>query len=383
MDALIDETSSGLGRVVTCVAPVNIAVVKYWGKTNEDLIIPLNDSISLTLSTEHLRARTTIKTIPQSNDITFELNGVTEKLTKRLSRAIQLCREEAVRQNTATQEVVSAGLTIISDNNFPTAAGLASSAAGFACLVCALQHLYGIQGDVSAIVRQGSGSACRSVFGGFVRWAKGHREDGNDSIARQLFPASHWPELRVLIVVVSDHKKETSSTKGMQTTVETSDLLKFRTEVVVPKRCEDMERAIEKRDFPSFAELTMRDSNQFHATCLDTYPPIFYLNSTSQEILMLCHDYNQKKGAATVAYSFDAGANAFLFTLNKSVPEICGLLQARFGVTDFKGDPVSDFCLHEEHGSSISGSKTKDVVKYVIVTKVGEGAHLVENDTSS
>lgn len=158
-----------------------------------------------------------------------------------------------------------------------------------------------MQGDISAIVRQGSGSACRSVFGGFVRWIKGQREDGKDSIARQLYPPSHWPELRVLIVVVSDHKKETSSTSGMQTSVQTSELLKFRAEAIVPQRCEDMERAIREKDFPGFAELTVRDSNQFHATCLDTYPPIFYLNSTSQEIIGLCHEYNYKKGVSSVS----------------------------------------------------------------------------------
>ena len=87
----------------------------------------------------------------------------------------------------------------------------------------------------------------------------------------------------------------------MQTSVQTSELLKFRAEAIVPQRCEDMERAIREKDFPGFAELTVRDSNQFHATCLYTYPPIFYLNSTSQEIIGLCHEYNYKKGVSSVS----------------------------------------------------------------------------------
>lgn len=94
-------------------------------------------------------------------------------------------------------------LHICSKNNFPTAAGLASSAAGYACLSAALAKLYNFNGDISAIARSGSGSACRSVFGGFVRWYMGSDSTGADSIARQIAQASHWPEMRIIILVVS------------------------------------------------------------------------------------------------------------------------------------------------------------------------------------
>lgn len=121
---------------------------------------------------------------------------------------------------------------ICSENNFPTSAGLASSAAGYACLVVALAKLYEIkvfqnkqvnnykfynmqswlnficfninfQGDITTIARVGSGSACRSILGGFVRWYMGSQTDGTDSIAKQIVPASYWPEMRILILVVS------------------------------------------------------------------------------------------------------------------------------------------------------------------------------------
>ena len=114
----------------------------------------------------------------------------------------------------------------MSANNFPTAAGLASSAAGYAALAYALGQLHAVEesypGELSAIARQGSGSACRSLAGGFVAWDMGAKADGSDSVARQVAPADHWPELDVLILVVSDAKKTVSSTSGMDTSVKTS-----------------------------------------------------------------------------------------------------------------------------------------------------------------
>jgi len=129
---------------------------------------------------------------------------------------------------------------ICSANNFPTAAGLASSAAGYACLVHALCHLYKLDGDMSALARRGSGSACRSVYGGFVQWSKGSADDGVDSLAECLFPASYWPQMRALILVVNDGRKKVASSKGMKLSVETSKLLKFRADEVVPKRMTEM-----------------------------------------------------------------------------------------------------------------------------------------------
>lgn len=92
-----------------------------------------------------------------------------------------------------------------------------------------------------------------------------------------------------------------------------SALFQFRAEHVVPKRMSLMEDAIRARDFPSFAEITMQDSNQFHATCLDTYPPIFYMNDVSRQIVALVHAYNNLHGQTLVAYTYDAGILLSLF----------------------------------------------------------------------
>lgn len=181
---------------------------------------------------------------------------------------------------------------ICSVNNFPTAAGLASSAAGYACLASALAKLYNIKGDISDIARSGSGSACRSVYGGFVRWYMGSDPQGTDSIAKEIVPSNYWPEMRILILVVNDSKKKISSAIGMKNSVETSELLKHRASKCVPKRVELMQQAIIDRNFDKFAELTIKDSNQMHAVCLDTYPPCSYLTDVTHSIIDIVHAYN-------------------------------------------------------------------------------------------
>ena len=237
---------------------------------------------------------------------------------------------------------------IASYNTFPTAAGLASSAAGYAALVAALVQLFGAKesypGEFTAIARQGSGSACRSLYGGFVAWrAGGAKPDWSDSIAEQVADESHWEEIRAVILVVSDAKKETSSTDGMSTSVNTSELLAFRAREVVPKRMKIIEEAIQAKDFDAFGKVTMMDSNQFHATCLDTYPPIFYMNDVSRSVVQMIHKYNEWAGEIRAAYTFDAGPNAVLYTLDKYVVEVLALVLKYYPAksNDFVGDYVS------------------------------------------
>jgi len=207
-------------------------------------------------------------------------------------------------------------LNIVSENNFPTAAGLASSAAGFAALVRAIADLYELDEsptELSRIARQGSGSACRSLFGGYVAWEHGTASDGSDSLAVQVAPESHWDSMRAAILVISDAKKGVSSTSGMQATVATSALFSQRANIVVPARMKAMISAIQAKDFETFAELTMADSNSFHAVCLDTVPPIFYLNDYSRAAIRIVEEINKCAGRKVAAYTFDAGPNAVIY----------------------------------------------------------------------
>lgn len=246
--------------------------------------------------------------------------------------------------------------------------------------------MFGVEGELSGIARQGSGSACRSMYGGFVQWIMGHQDNGKDSLAQQVEPETHWPELRILVLVASAERKHVGSTSGMQTSVQTSCLLKHRAESVVPGRMVEMIEAVRRKDFTAFAELTMKDSNQFHATCLDTYPPIFYLNSVSHQVINLVHRYNRHYGETRVAYTFDAGPNAVIFTLQQHVPEFVQAIRHFFppetnGGQFLNGLPVNHAALSEELKHAIGLEPMPKGIRYVISTKAGPGPCVVDDHT--
>jgi diphosphomevalonate decarboxylase len=326
----------------TVSAPTNIACIKYWGKADVALNTPINSSVSVTLDQDDLRAVTTAATSQGFERDRLWLNGIEDTKASE-SKRFRACIDGV--KKLATDRMSDDGKSVLirkkdwmdlkihisSYNTFPTAAGLASSAAGYAALVAALAKLMNAkeeyEGQLSTIARQGSGSACRSLYGGFVAWRMGgEKADWSDSIAQQVADEKHWPELRALIMVVSDAKKDTSSTAGMSTSVATSQLLKFRAASVVDSRMEAIEKAYLAKDFPIFGQITMADSNQFHATCLDTYPPIFYMNDISRSIIRLVHVYNSWVGSVRAAYTFDAGPNAVIYTLEDYYVELGALL---------------------------------------------------------
>ncbi|EDR15343.1 uncharacterized protein LACBIDRAFT_228351 [Laccaria bicolor S238N-H82] len=327
----------------TASAPVNIAVIKYWGKRDTKLILPTNSSLSVTLDQDHLRSTTTSRADPSFVKDTLWLNGKEDEIKPGGRLATCISELKRLRQATVENEDPSAPklstykVHIASYNNFPTAAGLASSASGFAALVASLAQLYALPvspSTLSIIARQGSGSACRSLYGGFVAWQEGVLPDGSDSLAVQVAPQSHWPEIHALICVVSDDKKGTSSTSGMQLTVETSTLLQHRIKAVVPQRMKDISKAILEKDFDTFARITMADSNQFHAVALDTEPPIFYMNDVSRAIIAVIVEYNRLSLANgqgyKAAYTYDAGPNAVIYAEEKNIKEIIQLIVSFF-----------------------------------------------------
>ncbi|KAI0136747.1 GHMP kinase [Xylariales sp. AK1849] len=360
-------------------APVNIAVVKYWGKRDPKLNLPTNSSLSVTLSQDDLRTLTTASCSASYKEDILLLNGAPSDLTGARTQAC--LRELRTRRAALESEEASLPklsplkLLLVSENNFPTAAGLASSAAGFAALVRAIANLYELPSsptELSLIARQGSGSACRSLFGGYVAWRAGSQGDGLDSKAVEVAPASHWPTMRALILVVSAAKKGVSSTSGMQQTVATSGLFQQRISTVVPANMEAMESAIAAKDFPKFAEITMRDSNSFHATCADTYPPIFYMNDVSRAAVRAVETINVAAGKTIAAYTFDAGPNAVIYYLEEESEAILGtffpLLEGTDGWKDAAKGFKSSVPLDEAVSSTLKGG-----VSRVIMTGVGEG----------
>eukprot|EP01138_Halocafeteria_seosinensis_P012119 gb/GECG01012387.1/.p1 GENE.gb/GECG01012387.1/~~gb/GECG01012387.1/.p1 ORF type:complete len:421 (+),score=46.06 gb/GECG01012387.1/:1-1263(+) len=413
------SSSSEIIASATYTAPTNIAVIKYWGKQLNcgDLNLPINSSVSVTLDQDDLHTKTTVILAKSFDKDRLWLNDTEEDIAanKRVQTVLRLIRERAaaIGQDTSRLE---GHVHIVSKNTFPTAAGLASSAAGYAALAAALADVYGLAAPgeenygldkITDIARQGSGSASRSLFGGFVRWNKGSKPDGSDSIAVQVAKENHWPNLRVLICVVSDEKKETGSTKGMINSVKTSELLKYRAESVVPERLKALEAAYLERDFDTFGKLTMQDSNQFHACCLDTYPPVFYMNDTSRRIIQLCHKindgYTDEESHLRVAYTFDAGPNAVLYTLDEHVPHILSVIGEHFAppgtpqaVANHK-ERVGQWNSHISKPSILEEAQRVDEVprlqctsenrssggiRYIYATKAGPGPIKQPNETS-
>jgi diphosphomevalonate decarboxylase len=369
-------------------APVNIAVIKYWGKRDAKLNLPTNSSLSVTLSQDDLRTHTTAScssSYPAQDSLL--LNGAEQDVsgarTQACFRELRALRKQVEAKDSSLPKLADMPLKIVSENNFPTAAGLASSAAGFAALVRAIANLYELPSsptELSRIARQGSGSACRSLFGGYVGWEQGSAADGSDSMAFQVAPASHWPNMRAIILVVSAAKKDVSSTSGMQTTVATSSLFASRAAETVPKRMAEMQQAIKDKDFESFAKLSMMDSNSFHATCLDTYPPIFYLNDVSRAAIKLVETINAAAGKIIAAYTFDAGPNAVIYYLEENEKEVAGLFKSLLGEKEGwagkRGAAVEANAGAADKATTeaeVAVGLLKDGVSRIILTGVGEG----------
>lgn len=212
----------------------------------------------------------------------------------------------------------------------------------------------------------------------------GTAEDGADSKAYQVAEREHWPDMQALILVVSDEKKTTASTAGMQLTVQTSHLLQHRLKNV-PAYMETITKAIAAKDFPAFAEATMRDSNQFHAVCLDTYPPIFYLSDVSRSIIHVVSELNRVAGKPIAAYTFDAGPNAVIYALEADMPEIVSLLSHYFPPSQAFDDPFKLATTPAEsaregfrHGVSAVWEQGK--VSRYIHTRIGDGPRVLGQD---
>lgn len=308
----------------TALANSNIAIVKYWGKRDERLNLPQNSSISFTMD-EQLSTVTTVEFDSRfdKDELWIDAKLASESEALRTHEFLDLVRARANLPIFAK---------IVSKNSFPKGAGLASSASGFAALAAAAVKAAGLSlndQELSILARQGSGSACRSVFGGAVEWQKGSRKDGSDSMAVPLSPPEKWKHLRNVIAIISAEEKKISSRAGMKETVKTSKLYPQRL-VDVEQRLAIVRNAIDNTDFESMMDAIMEDSDSMHACMADTQPPIIYMNETSHKIVRAVRELNEKEKIA--AYTFDAGPNAHVYTTEKHAGEIRKMLGEIEGV---------------------------------------------------
>lgn len=276
-------------------AHANIALVKYWGKENEEQVIPYNSSLSLTL--DKLYTDTTIETSVKDE---FYLNGelADEKDKEKVFRFIDRFRSLSLRKNT---------IRITSVNNFPTAAGLASSASGYAALATAANRYFNLNmsnRELSEITRFGSGSATRSLFGGFAIWKKETVPYAYE------FDRADW-DIAMIIVIISQDHKEISSREAMSNTVRTSPFYPAWVESANID-FEQMMLAIKKQDFRSVGEITRNNALRMHASMMAANPPIVYWQPLSLAVLQLVDQMN-REGFECYA-TMDAGPNVKVLT---------------------------------------------------------------------
>jgi diphosphomevalonate decarboxylase len=300
----------------TYEAHPNIALVKYWGVRDRALALPYNSSLSVTL--DGLRTRTNVDFDPALREDRFQLNGIPQSggpldgVTKFLDRV----REDAEIREHAR---------VTSTNNFPTASGMASSASGFAALAGAASEAAGLElteQRLSQLARFGSGSACRSIFGGFVEWRAGVKSDGSDCFAKPLYPPRHWPSLvDVVVEITGAPTKAVRSQDAMQSTVRSSPDYAQRLREV-PRRIERIRRAIGARDTERLFPLIMEECDSFRKVCETTVPSLDYLTAASRAVLGAVRALNDDAGAPIAAYTHDAGAHVHVFTLAKHSPRV-------------------------------------------------------------
>lgn len=323
----------------TAQAQPNIALIKYWGKRDTALNLPATGSLSVTLSALWTRTRVEFDQALQHDEL--RLNGAEDPATlARASSCLDLLRQRA---GTTTRARID------THNNFPTAAGLASSASGFAALVLAADAALGLQLErhtLSMLARRGSGSAARSLYGGFVSMARGERADGDDAVAEPLLAPMAWP-LMVVVAVTSLAHKSISSGAGMESSRCTSPFYPAWVET----SAQDLtlaHDAVEKRDFAVLARLSEHNCLKMHAVMQSSLPPLLYWTGATVDCMQRLRAMREREGVE-VFFTVDAGAQVKAVCSADAVERVSAAL------------------------AEIPG------VQQVLVSGLGEGARLIDD----
>ncbi|BAM46415.1 diphosphomevalonate decarboxylase [Amphibacillus xylanus] len=319
-------------------AHTNIALIKYWGKRDEKLFLPTNNSLSMTL--DQFYTETVVEFNPDLKQDKFILDGIemNPEETAKVSRFMDKIRRYTGQSHYAL---------IDSINHVPTAAGFASSASGYAALAAAAMKASGVsfsENELSIMARQGSGSASRSIYGGFVEWQKGEKEDGSDCYAVPILEQGAW-DLRVLSVEVTHEVKKVLSREGMKRTVETSPFFAGWLEAVAEDLVE-AKAAIAKRDFIHLGETLERNALRMHATTLGANPPFMYWQSSTVKVMEAVQAL--RENGIHAYFTIDAGPN------------------------------VKVVCQPEDEEQILDALSELDVVQNIYRCKVGPGVSYLE-----
>lgn len=305
----------------TAVSCANIAFVKYWGRKEHGLRLPLNSSISMNL--DGATTTTTVLFDPalEADEVVILGGETSERAAQRVSEHLDRIRALAGFSDRAQ---------VMSRNSFPMGAGIASSASAFAALTTAACAAAGVDLDeraLSILARQGSGSACRSIPAGFVEWHTADRSD--DSYAEQIAPPEHW-DIRDLIAIVQTEHKKVDSTKG-NALVHTSPLADGR--LATAERALPIIRdAIRARDFVTLGEESEQEALRMHAVAMTSRPSILYWSPATMRILLAVREW--REAGRPAYFTIDAGANVHVLCQGADAEGLETSLRALPGVQD-------------------------------------------------
>ena len=304
-------------------AQANVALVKYWGKRDTDLNIPAVGSLSVTLDALWTRTRVTFD--PALGKDVLRISGQPDTpahQTERATRCLDRLRHLAG---------VAYGAHIETENNFPTGAGLASSASGFAALVTAGAHALGLDLTAprrSVLARQSSASAARSIFGGFVELDPDHGTA--DGAATPLLAPDAWP-LEVTIALTSEQPKTVGSTAGMGHTAQTSEYYDAWVGTA-PRDMATARRAVAERDFEALARVSERSCLKMHGLMLSADPGLVYWNSATVACIHAIRAL--RRSGVPVFFTIDAGPQVKAISPPGAAGQVQTMLRTVSGVLD-------------------------------------------------
>lgn len=313
-------------------APSNIALIKYWGKRDTKLNLPLSSSFSGTL--EQMRSWVAIAS-QDKGDEQWMLYGDPQKAMRVLEAARKFTRN--------TQQ-----LAISICNDFPSQAGLASSASSMAALAfgldIALSRGNTPLAEIAKWARLGSGSAVRSLYPGFVLWQAGQTEDGSDCIAQSQCSAAHFP-LDVLVCVIDDRNKPIGSSAAMEHCRANSPLYERFHARNADDLCHAM-RAVQDRDFSALTEISEANCLAMHAVMQSAKPPINYFMAGTHQTIAAVREL--RKQGISCFFSIDAGPNVKIFCPPEHTSQIIGHIHSISGVMRVIHDRISNQAARRE-----------------------------------
>ncbi len=299
----------------TVIAPSNIAFIKYWGTRDEERVLPFNPSLSMTLT--NCFSITTVEHLDDEGaDEVFQSGrgGVLEAASATFAARVEEHLERLRRW-----AGIGGRFRVATENSFPMGTGMASSASGFAALTLALVRALDREVDTAELTvlarRSGSGSAARSVLGGYVIWPAGDGDEGGHAVA--VAPAEHW-DLRDVIAVLDGTPKLVSSREGHRR-APSSPYFERRLELL-PERLDRVRAAIERRSFVDLAPAVEEEAIDLHLIAMSSRPPIFYWQPATLRVLAEVR--RLRTSGLEVCATMDAGANVHAICSARDEPRV-------------------------------------------------------------